>query len=81
MSSVDEIRTHAFQLPMHERATLARDLLLSLEVEVDTEDIDSIWGEEIDARSAAVAAGEVSLSDWRDAISRVRQALSQRSIP
>lgn len=78
MSSVDQIREQALELPQEARAGLARDLLLSLEPDEQQDDVDSAWAEEIEARAAAVALGEHAVSDWREAMARVRQALSER---
>ena len=81
MSTVDNVRDQALKLDEPERATLARDLLISLEgVEAD-EDAQSAWATEIQARSDAVARGEFSASDWRESLQRVREHLAKRHSP
>ena len=81
MSTVDEVRDQALQLDQPERATLARDLLVSLEEGEPHEDAQSAWTTEIQARSDAVARGEFSASDWRESVQRVREHLAKRTSP
>jgi hypothetical protein len=78
MNAVDELRTQAMQLPSHDRALLARDLLLSLEAGDFADDAEAAWAAEIEARSAAVAAGNYTASEWRESIGRLREDLRQR---
>jgi putative addiction module component (TIGR02574 family) len=77
MNSVNEILTHALELPESERAALARQLLLSLEPEDFDLDSDVLWAAEIEARLALVERGQFTASDWRDALARVRDNLNQ----
>jgi hypothetical protein len=81
MSTVDDVRDQALQLDQPERATLARDLLVSLEEGGPHEDAQSAWATEIQARSDAVARGEFSASDWRESVQRVREHLAKRTSP
>jgi putative addiction module component (TIGR02574 family) len=78
MSTVDDIRNQALELSPEDRARLARDLLLSLEPETRQEESESAWAGEIEARSAAVARGEFTASDWRESLERIRETLSKR---
>jgi hypothetical protein len=78
MNTPDEILSRALDLPLHDRAWLARDLLLSLEPEDSDADTEAIWASEIEARSDAVARGEFTASDWRESIARVRKELVNR---
>ena len=78
MSAVDQVRDQALKLDESERAVLARDLLVSLESTEPGEDTESEWAAEIQARSAAVARGEFSASDWRESLARVRKHLEER---
>ena len=78
METVDAIRNHAMQLPPGDRAALARDLLLSLEKGDFPDDSWNAWATEIEARSAAVAAGKFSACDWRESLQRLRDDLQQR---
>ncbi len=76
MGTVDNLRDQALKLDEPERATLARDLLVSLEdIEPDA-DAQSAWATEIQSRSDAVARGEFSASDWKESVQRVREHLA-----
>lgn len=81
MSAVDNVRDQALKLDEPERATLARDLLVSLESVEPDEDAPSAWATEIQARSDAVASGEFSATDWRESVERVREHLAKRPRP
>jgi hypothetical protein len=81
MGTVDNLRDQALKLDEPERATLARDLLVSLEdIEPDA-DAQSAWTTEIQSRSDAVACGEFSASDWKESVQRVREHLAKRRSP
>ena len=79
MSTGDDIRDRALGLSKEDRARLARDLLLSLDSEELDEDCESAWAAEINARSAAVARGDFTASDWRESLERARQVLRRRA--
>ena len=81
MSSVEDLRSRAMELSRAERAVLARELLLSLETEEPQEDAEAVWAEEIEARSEAVARGELALSDWRESMDRLRDGLRRKETP
>jgi|GEM_PF-934414 len=81
MSTLDELRSQALELPPAHRAGLARDLLMSLEpgeASTDSDTIDVDWADEIRDRAEAVASGNFSATDWRDSVERLRNELAQR---
>jgi hypothetical protein len=78
LSAVEEIRSRALQLPREDRATLAHDLLLSLEPDEFDRDAESAWAAEIAARSAAVARGEFTAYDSQESLARMRAMVTQR---
>jgi hypothetical protein len=81
MSTLDELRSQALELPPAHRAGLARDLLLSLEsgeASTDSKTIDAEWADEIHDRAEAVASGDFAASDWRESVDRLRNELAQR---
>jgi putative addiction module component (TIGR02574 family) len=73
MNATNDLLDLALQLPHRERASLARQLLLSLEPEAEEPDYETLWQAEINARLARVDRGEYSASDWREALTRIRQ--------
>jgi len=77
MSSVDSVRAMALRLGEFDRATLARDLIVSLEPVESEADVDRAWADEIAARSDAVRRGEFSASDWRESMAHVRARLAR----
>ncbi len=78
MNAIDAIHSQAMQLSQTDRALLARDLLLSLEDDDFDDDAQTVWAREIEAPSAAVAAGEYTAKEWRDSIRSLREDLQQR---
>ena len=76
--TIDEIRVRIMDLPVEDRATLARELLLSLDDAQPHEDVDAAWIEEVGRRADAVARGEMRLIDWQDSIARIEAALAER---
>lgn len=81
MSMIHEILNQALTLPKPERAVLVHQLLLSLEPEDFDEDSEAAWTAEIEARLTAVEKGEFTAVEWRDALARIQQALTQRQSP
>jgi len=73
--SLEEIQTQALQLERKERAELARQILLSLEPDLD-EDTEAVWAEEAERRFLQLKSGEVeaipSEDVFRDARLRLR---------
>ena len=78
MNTADEILELALQLPQTERASVAHQLLLSLEPDGFDADHEAAWNAAIEARLARVARGEFSASAWREALGRIRASLVQR---
>lgn len=64
-------------LPEHERAKLATRLLESLDEEAQS-DIDAAWAAEIEQRCAAVDAGTLATSDWKDVRARIEREIFGR---
>lgn len=77
MDTVDNIRSQALSLTAQQRAALAHDLLISLEEDEPDADAASVWAQEIEARSAAYAAGEIEAFDWRESLARSKAAFEQ----
>ena len=67
----------ALSLPEHERAKLAARLLESLDLEAQ-DDVDAAWAAEIDRRCAAVDAGTLTTSDWKDVRARIEREMFGR---
>ena len=70
--SATELRELALQLPPDQRASLARDLLSSLEEA--GESFEAQWAAEAESRAEAYAAGQIGADDWEASLKRVRQA-------
>jgi putative addiction module component (TIGR02574 family) len=77
MHTATEILNHALALSEPERAALALQLLRSLEPEGSDPDTEPAWEAEIESRLERIDRGQFAASDWREAIARIRQALSQ----
>jgi putative addiction module component (TIGR02574 family) len=77
MKKNDDLVTRVLELPEPERASLARQLLLSLEPPDFDSDSETAWAVELEARIASVKAGRFRASDWRKALKRIRQALAK----
>jgi putative addiction module component (TIGR02574 family) len=64
----------ALRLPEHDRARIAARLLESLDTETQS-DIDAAWATEIERRCAAVDAGTLTTSDWKDVRARIEREI------
>jgi putative addiction module component (TIGR02574 family) len=64
-------------LPEHDRAEFAVRLLESLDPGGQA-DVDEAWVAEIERRCAAVDAGTLSTSDWKDVRARIERDLFRR---
>ena len=73
--SATEIRDLALKLSPQQRASLARDLLSSLEE--SGENFEAEWAAEADSRAAAYAAGQIGADDWEVSLKRARARLKQ----
>ena len=60
---------------------LATLLLASLEAEPLDDNSQQAWREEAESRSLAYSQGQLTASDWRESVDRVRQILVQRRNP
>ncbi|HEX3626534.1 MAG TPA: addiction module protein [Verrucomicrobiae bacterium] len=62
-ATTEQVFIEALSLPVRERASLVRKLLVSLEKEEGSADIEAAWKQEASERCAAVDAGEISERD------------------
>jgi len=74
-----DLLDRALSLTPHQRAELARQLLLSLEPEDYNPEAEKLWAAEIEARLATFDRGESKASDWREAVERVRRSLRSQT--
>jgi putative addiction module component (TIGR02574 family) len=77
MLDTADLLEQALTLPEHERAKIAARLLESLDQEVQSE-VDAAWAAEIERRCAAVDAGELQTSDWKDVRARIEREIFGR---
>lgn len=68
---VETLKNTAMALPVKERATLARDLIASLDGAPEL-GVAEAWDEEICRRIRQLDSGEVELLDSEEVLSRVR---------
>jgi putative addiction module component (TIGR02574 family) len=73
---LDTIRQDALSLSLGERAELARDLMASLDGPADP-DAQSLWDREICRRINKLRAGEATLLDPKEVLSRIRKRLNR----
>jgi putative addiction module component (TIGR02574 family) len=73
--SATEIRDLVLQLPADQRASLARDLLSSLDG--SAENFEGEWTAEAESRAEAYAAGQIVARDWEASLARARGIVSQ----
>jgi hypothetical protein len=78
MAAEQELTTQAMNLPAHERAKLARRLILSLEAPDYDADVDALWEAHVEQRLAAIDRGEVEPLEWRESIQRIRESLHRK---
>lgn len=79
--TAEEILHQALRLSEAERATVAHELLASIDPsseDVTDEEWRQAWGAEIRRRSDALARGDVETVDWREAMSQIRQRMRER---
>ena len=77
MMDTASLLEQALSLPEHERAKIAARLLESLDEETQS-DVDAAWVAEIERRCAAVDAGTLATSDWKDVRSRIEREIFGR---
>jgi putative addiction module component (TIGR02574 family) len=73
----DTLLDQVLSLPKHERAELANRILDSLDP-VTQEEVDEAWAAEIERRCAAVDAGTLGTSDWKDVRARIERDILGR---
>ena len=78
MIAAQELLTQALQLPLDERANIARQLLLSLEPESIEEDYEAAWAKEIAERVKRLDEGKSPTFAWREAHAEIRSKLRER---
>lgn len=64
-------------LPENDRAEMATRILESLDPEAQR-DVDEAWAAEIERRCAAVDAGTLATSDWKDVRARIERDIFGR---
>ncbi len=67
----------ALRLPLAERATLAAELLASMDDEADP-DAEQAWAAELEARAARALRGESDARDFDGALGELRARLARR---
>jgi putative addiction module component (TIGR02574 family) len=75
MSSVDQVLNDALLLPADARASLALEILTSLDPIGEEENVDQAWATEISRRLDSIRQGKSVLSDWDDALERIRTSI------
>ncbi|MBF0552000.1 MAG: addiction module protein [Deltaproteobacteria bacterium] len=61
----------ALNMPQHQRAFIAEQLIESLDARFDP-DVETAWQQEIQARMAEAERGEADFLSWEDAKKRLR---------
>lgn len=67
---LDQVIENTKKLSSHERATLARCLIFSLEQQHD-EDVDAAWADLTDRRAHEIESGTVEAISWDDIKNRL----------
>jgi putative addiction module component (TIGR02574 family) len=68
---------NVLNLPLDQRAKLARDIIASLDGPPDS-DVPKAWAQEIDRRAQQVREGTVELTSWEHARKRITARLRSR---
>jgi putative addiction module component (TIGR02574 family) len=74
----EQVRDQALQLSAGERASLARDLLESLETSETPEVVEAAWAQEIQARAESYERGQMAADDWQISLERARKRLREK---
>ena len=79
MANGKDLRARALELPRDERASLAHDLLESLDEPLeDPADVEAAWLAEVQRRMREIADGSADLVDWdevrAEALARLRRS-------
>jgi putative addiction module component (TIGR02574 family) len=77
MSSTNAVLAAAMKLPREERADLARELIASLDEEVEAAggDVEAAWLAEVERRQAAMDHRTAKLEPWDDVHDRIAARL------
>lgn len=77
MSSAINVRTAAMQLDRQERADLARQLIASLDEDVDTagDDVEAAWLDEVERRLSDAEGGTAKFEPWKIVEERIAARL------
>ena len=78
MSAAQELLTQVLQLPLNERASMARQLLLSLESEPVEADYEAAWEKELIERVKRLDEGKAEMFDWRESHEEIRGKLREK---
>jgi putative addiction module component (TIGR02574 family) len=62
-SAKDDVLLHALELPVEDRADVARELIASLDGVADP-DVETAWADEVERRLKEVDAGTAVVEDW-----------------
>ncbi|HXH95046.1 MAG TPA: addiction module protein [Thermoanaerobaculia bacterium] len=77
MKDTAALLDQVLSLPENDRAEMATRILESLDPEVQR-DVDEAWAVEIERRCAAVDAGTLATSDWKDVRARIERDIFGR---
>lgn len=77
MKETTALLEEVLSLPEHDRAEIATRLLESLDPKAQ-QDVDKAWVAEIERRCAAVDAGTMGTSDWKDVRARIERDIFGR---
>jgi hypothetical protein len=75
MNTTEQVFIEALSLPLRARASLAQKLLLSLEEEGNSPEIEAAWGEEALERCKAFDEGKLAERDAADVLRDAYQKL------
>jgi len=79
MATTKDVRALALELPLSERAELARDLLASLDEPFDDPaEVEAAWLTEVERRLKEVDDGTATLVEWDDVRAEVLARLRKR---
>jgi hypothetical protein len=75
MNSADQVLIDALSLPAEARATLALELLTSLDPVEEDEDVDGAWAAEVSRRLELIRQGKTVLRNWDEALESMRASI------
>jgi putative addiction module component (TIGR02574 family) len=77
MKETTTLLEQVLSLPENDRAEIATRLLESLDPDAE-QDVDEAWAAEIERRCAAVDAGTIGTSDWKEVRARIERDIFGR---